>query len=331
MRLVTESGLWVTGPSVAPVPLAAVLELDGAVLAWTVDEAADAPPQITFTDPGARTGCGACSARTAIGAGRGHRRHGARAGRPGRGRGARRVAGSLRRLALGHWLRRWWPASIRDGIAGLNPAVLDAEIAVATAGADEFLGDDTGDSDIAALLAPHAGSCGPSCCWATRGWPSWCAGVPSWPTSSVSRARLGGTGRRPGRHGAGTAVAAATGSRDDYALAAGRGGDRSPPRSSSAARRRWPGAGCPAGCSTPRRTPSTGSSPWPAAPRLPSFTPMSSAPDHRSAFRLPCSTTHFGQRAPWTDPAAPRWRSWTRTTGPRRRVSCGTPTGRTPR
>ena len=52
MRLVTESGLWVTGPSVAPVPLAAVLELDGAVLAWTVDEAADAPPQITFTDPG---------------------------------------------------------------------------------------------------------------------------------------------------------------------------------------------------------------------------------------------------------------------------------------
>ena len=35
----------------------------------------------------------------------------------------------LRRLALGHWLRRWWPASHRDGIAALDGALLDAEIA----------------------------------------------------------------------------------------------------------------------------------------------------------------------------------------------------------
>jgi hypothetical protein len=62
----------------------------------------------------------------------------------------------LRRLAIGHWLRRWWPASNRDGIAGLDRALLDAEIAVLTAEAEEFFTDDTLDSDVEELLAPHA-------------------------------------------------------------------------------------------------------------------------------------------------------------------------------
>ncbi len=62
----------------------------------------------------------------------------------------------LRRLALGHWLRRWWPASQRDGIAALDSALLDAEIAVLTAAAEDFFTDDTFDSDVAALLRPHA-------------------------------------------------------------------------------------------------------------------------------------------------------------------------------
>jgi hypothetical protein len=61
----------------------------------------------------------------------------------------------LRRLALGHWLRRWWPASDRDGIASLDSAILGAEIALLTAGAEEFFTDDTLDSDVAALLRPH--------------------------------------------------------------------------------------------------------------------------------------------------------------------------------
>src|SRR5262249_38641359 len=66
----------------------------------------------------------------------------------------------LRRLALGHWLRRWWPASRRDGIAVLDGALLDAEIAVLTAGAEDFFTDDTFDSDVAALLRPHTAALG---------------------------------------------------------------------------------------------------------------------------------------------------------------------------
>jgi len=62
----------------------------------------------------------------------------------------------LWRLALGHWLRRWWPASQRDGIAALDGALLDAEIAVLTAGAQDYFTDDTFDSDVVGLLRPHA-------------------------------------------------------------------------------------------------------------------------------------------------------------------------------
>ena len=62
----------------------------------------------------------------------------------------------LRRLAIGHWLRRWWPASRRDGIAGLDRALLDVEVALLTVGAQGFFTDDTLDSDVAELLAPHA-------------------------------------------------------------------------------------------------------------------------------------------------------------------------------
>ena len=62
---------------------------------------------------------------------------------------------SLRRLALGHWLRRWWPASQRDGIATLDAALLDAEIAILTAAAEDFFTDDTFDSDVAEMLGPH--------------------------------------------------------------------------------------------------------------------------------------------------------------------------------
>jgi hypothetical protein len=52
-------------------------------------------------------------------------------------------------------MRRWWPASRRDGIAVLDAALLDAEIAVLTANAEEFFTDDTSDSEIVGLLRPH--------------------------------------------------------------------------------------------------------------------------------------------------------------------------------
>ncbi|AMD55095.1 hypothetical protein ATO49_16560, partial [Mycolicibacterium fortuitum subsp. fortuitum DSM 46621 = ATCC 6841 = JCM 6387] len=66
-----------------------------------------------------------------------------------------RTTNVLRRLAIGHWLRRWWPASDREGIAALTRPVLDAELALLTVAAEDFFTDDTLDSDAAALLAPH--------------------------------------------------------------------------------------------------------------------------------------------------------------------------------
>ncbi|TGD88310.1 hypothetical protein BayCH28_11175 [Mycolicibacterium sp. CH28] len=161
MKLVMESGLWWTGAEVASVPLAAVVEADGAVLAWTIDQPSDASgAQITFTDvmradwlwrlfgeAGHRT---ISSAITAAPSDRP-----AEIDLPGIAVDQGPLDG-LRRLAVGHWLRRWWPASIGDGIAGLDPALLDAEIALATVAVEDFLGEDTLDSDIGALLAPHA-------------------------------------------------------------------------------------------------------------------------------------------------------------------------------
>ncbi|WP_319434081.1 hypothetical protein [Mycobacterium sp. RTGN5] len=158
MRLVAESGLWRIGPAVAPVPLVAVVEVDGAVLAWTVDET-QTQAQITLTDADRADWLWRVLGES------GHRAVAAAAARtPEQAAGVdlsdvnvdHGALDGLRRLAIGHWLRRWWPASIRDGIAGLDATLLDAEIALATGGAEEFVGEDALDADIGALLAPHA-------------------------------------------------------------------------------------------------------------------------------------------------------------------------------
>jgi hypothetical protein len=160
MRLVAESGLWRIGPAVASVPLVAVVEVDGAVLAWTVDEP-QAQAQITLTDADRADWLWRVLGES------GHRAVAAAAAQsPEHAAGVDLSAvdiqpgalDGLHRLAIGHWLRRWWPASIRDGIAGLDPALLDAEIALVTAASEDFVGEDTLDADIAALLAPHAGT-----------------------------------------------------------------------------------------------------------------------------------------------------------------------------
>jgi hypothetical protein len=227
MKLVTESGLWRAGPTAAPVPLAAVLEVDGAVLSWTVDQE-DSAPQITFTDPSradwlwrivGEDGHRALAEATASPDGTAEIDLAGVEVRPG-------ALDGLRRLAVGHWLRRWWPASVRDGIAGLNPAVLDAEMAVATAGADEFIGEDTLDSDVAALLAPHAEELrmqlllgDPRVADLVRRCvdlaDEFGVEAPGWPELSETLAD-------------GAAGAQAPGRRDDYALAAGRGGGPEP-------------------------------------------------------------------------------------------------------
>ncbi|WAC91936.1 hypothetical protein [Mycobacterium sp. Aquia_213] len=159
MKLVADSGLWTVGPASAHTPLAAVLEVSGAVLSWTIDD----PPgeeraQITFTD---------LSRADWLWRVFGEAGHVALAAAADTADGAASVeltgveivpgsVGPLRRLAVGHWLRRWWPASQRDGIAGLDHALLDVEVALLTAGAQDFFADDTLDSDVTGLLAPHA-------------------------------------------------------------------------------------------------------------------------------------------------------------------------------
>ncbi|AGZ51166.1 hypothetical protein PJK45_21950 [Mycobacterium kansasii] len=157
MRLVAESGLWTTGPAQRAAPLTAVLEVSGAVLSWTIDDPPDdTATHIAFTDVSRADWLWRVVGET------GHVALASALTTHPDGdlelTGVDVVSGSttpLRRLALGHWLRRWWPASQRDGIAGLDRALLDAEVALLTAGAQVFFTDDTLDSDVAALLAPH--------------------------------------------------------------------------------------------------------------------------------------------------------------------------------
>jgi hypothetical protein len=167
MRLVADSGLWSTGPADKPLaatPLVAVLEVSGAVLSWTVDDPpSDAATQITFTDLsradwlwrvlGESGHVALASALGAVDQRAADEPHTIELS------GVDIVPGSvgpLRRLAVGHWLRRWWPASRREGIVGLDRALLDVEVALLTAGAQGFFTDDTLDSDVVELLAPHS-------------------------------------------------------------------------------------------------------------------------------------------------------------------------------
>ena len=192
MRFVNASGLWTTGPEVPEPPAVAVLEVSGAVLEWPIgNPAAARDPRIAMTKVEAAewlwrvfgerahvaivtalqdralvpdgvvdvpTGPARAERRGITGPGRAERR-----GITGPGRAERRgiaepsvdALAILHRLAVGHWLRRWWPASDRDGIAGLDPALLDGELALLTLQAQDYFTDDTLDSDVEGLLSPH--------------------------------------------------------------------------------------------------------------------------------------------------------------------------------
>ena len=210
MRLTAQDGLWATGGPPAGPPAVAVLEVAGAILAWTVDDPA-APVQLTFTDIAAAdwlwrvTGeAGHVALLDAV------------RGAPADPQSVIEVPGvtldpqalaPLRRLALGHWLRRWWPASARDSIADLDAAVLDAEIALLTAAVEDFFVADTLDSDVETLLTPHLSALAGR---QRSGDPriaelvSACADLADWPDHDR--------------------IEASTARRDDYALAAGAGG-----------------------------------------------------------------------------------------------------------
>ncbi|MBI2699787.1 MULTISPECIES: hypothetical protein [Mycobacterium] len=137
-----------------PLPLMAVLEVSGAVLSWIVDDPAGADAaDISFTDPTRADWLwrviGESGHVALLSAVQEPRAVTAFDIAPG-------AMGSLHRLALGHWLRRWWPASQRDGIPALDRALLDVEVALLTVEAQAFFSDETLDSDVAQLLAPHA-------------------------------------------------------------------------------------------------------------------------------------------------------------------------------
>ena len=124
MRLVADSGLWSTGPLVAPTPLVRCSK-----------SAAPCCPGLSTI---AARRCGRSRSPTRLSADwlwrvLGESGHVALAaalsGRRPERRRPSKLAGvdvqpgsvdELRRLAIGHWLRRWWPASHRDGIAALD-------------------------------------------------------------------------------------------------------------------------------------------------------------------------------------------------------------------
>lgn len=63
------------------------------------------------------------------------------------------LAVSARRLAYAHWAARWWPASTLDGIAALDPALLDRDIAALTEECDALVdGADAVAPELAALI-----------------------------------------------------------------------------------------------------------------------------------------------------------------------------------
>jgi hypothetical protein len=217
MRLVADSGLWSTGTQLVPTPLVAVLEVSGAVLSWMVDDPTGAAT-ITFTDPeradwlwrvaGESGHSAVASALDGLTPDQAHTVELTDVGlRPG-------AVDPLRRLAVGHWLRRWWPASQRDGIVSLDGGVLDAELALLTAGAQDFFTDDTFDSDVESLLRPHVAALNsylregdPRVVELVRACSELAEDLGIAPDAAIEPA---GIGRR-----------------DDYALAAGSAGDRS--------------------------------------------------------------------------------------------------------
>lgn len=161
MRFDVDGGLWSSGPEVTGPPVLAVLEVAGAVLAWTVDDPAGADAaRITITDVTAAHWLWrvvGSDGHAAVAAALDGRIVSGSVDVPG-AEPAVDALNPLRRIAIGHWARRWWPASLRDGIAGLDGALLDAELAVALVAAEDYLDEDAVDAEVRELLAGHRGA-----------------------------------------------------------------------------------------------------------------------------------------------------------------------------
>lgn len=135
----------------SPPYLVCVLELPGAVIAWRLADGPESPSCLTILD------VDRCDWLWRLVGEDGHLAvvESVRTGHDGSDLTLGvdpAAARQLHRLAYGHWLRRWWPASVR-GPVPLDPVLLDLEVAVLTLGADAWFSDDTFDSDPAAPLA----------------------------------------------------------------------------------------------------------------------------------------------------------------------------------
>ncbi|MFW0789346.1 hypothetical protein [Gordonia sp. CPCC 205333] len=149
MRISTASRS-ADGPAWMTLPL----EVAGGMLTWRLDSPHDAAPHLHLWSPGdadwlwrivgeqehvgALTALGDNGADISV----------ERSGDP-------TQLSILRRLAWGHWLRRWWPTSVADGIEPLNAAVLDIEVALLTEDCDNYFDADSFDGDPEAIVVGH--------------------------------------------------------------------------------------------------------------------------------------------------------------------------------
>ncbi|WP_406118767.1 hypothetical protein [Streptomyces sp. NBC_00989] len=153
------------GPVAAPDCTRAVLDVAGAVLAWSV-LAAPGPPMAEIHDAG--------RAQQWLWAVYGERVaaavHACAAGELVDVRlsaDMAPLAGSAARLGFGHWAARWWPASHLDGIAALQPDVLGLELAALTHECQQLFDDDGDQPDdcVAELIEEHQVALDPLIQW----------------------------------------------------------------------------------------------------------------------------------------------------------------------
>lgn len=138
-------------PSDAPTWADMTLEVAGGVLTWRVDDVSPAPPHLRLWAPEDAAWLwrvvGEAGHADTLAALAEHRDVEVAA--------VSEDLALLRRLAWGHWLRRWWPTSVIDGIEPLPSAVLDVEVALLIDDCESYFDADSLDGDPEALIARH--------------------------------------------------------------------------------------------------------------------------------------------------------------------------------
>ncbi|MDQ1034477.1 hypothetical protein QFZ75_000893 [Streptomyces sp. V3I8] len=158
-----DSTVRIAGPSAGPTFTRAVLEVAGAVLTWPVLGPAGFPAA-EIHDVGqaqqwlwAVYGEPVATAVDAVASG-------APAAEPTLPERPSSLAEAAARLALGHWVARWWPTSHLDGIPAPEPDLLGLELAALTYECQQLL-DESGELEGSELLQEHLVALGPLIRW----------------------------------------------------------------------------------------------------------------------------------------------------------------------